>query len=197
VNLSLLENKLNVAMKYEMASKMTVKNETTVDGSGMFPDGAESNSDIPAFFSFGADYKVMDNLKLSFGTHYYWDMNVSYGKSFNGETNVKNDLVLNSNAYEFAGGFEYGLNEKLALSAGYLFTSSAPRNEYQSDLSYSLNTNSIGLGGNYKVNDNFGIDLGFLNTFYMGKDILANGVTTGYDKTAWVLSFGFTYALTK
>lgn len=197
VNLSLLENKLNVAMKYEMASKMTVKNETTVDGSGLFPDGVENNSDIPAFFSFGADYKVMDNLKLSFGTHYYWDMNVSYGKSFNGETNVKNDLVLNSNAYEFAGGFEYGLNEKLALSAGYLFTSSAPRNEYQSDLSYSLNTNSIGLGGNYKVNDNFGIDLGFLNTFYMGKDILANGVTTGYDKTAWVLSFGFTYALTK
>jgi long-chain fatty acid transport protein len=139
----------------------------------------------------------MDNLSLNAGYHYYWDKNVSYGKSFEGVANVKNDVLLNANSYEFAAGAEYGINEKLSVSAGYLYTFAAPKAEYQSDLSYSLNTLSIGLGGKYMVTEKLGLDLGFLNTTYAKKSVTIGSITNDYEKTAWVASIGVTYSLTK
>lgn len=203
VNVSLLEDKLNIAMKYEFASKMEVANETTKDDVAMFPDGEKSNSDIPAFFSFGAAYQAMDNLNVQVGAHYYFDKSVSYGKSLFGEKNVKNDEVLNENSYEFAGGLEYGLNDQLKLSAGYLFAYAGPKGVYHSDMSYSLISNTVGLGGSYKFNDAFTLEMGFLNTFYMEREYsYYNGTqllpyTSVGDKTAWVLSFGLSYSFLK
>jgi len=200
VNVSLLEDKLNLAMKYEMASEMEVTNETAKDAQNMFPDGEKTNSDIPAFFSFGAAYKAMDNLSVQFGTHYYFDKSVSYGKTLFGEKNVKNDKVLDENSYEVATGLEYGINDQLKLSAGYLFTYSGPKSVYHSDMSYSMLTHTVGLGGAYQFNDAFALELGFLNTFYMEREFgyFSGSTMLPYtsvgDKTAWVLSFGFSYS---
>ena len=49
---------LNIGMKYEFKTKLTLTNSTKVDGTGLFPDKAESSSDLPAIFSIGADYKI-------------------------------------------------------------------------------------------------------------------------------------------
>ena len=72
VNLNLMDGKLNIAAKYEMASKMKVKNDTKVDDTGMFPDGEETNSDIPSFLSIGANYKVSDKFSAQVGLWRPW-----------------------------------------------------------------------------------------------------------------------------
>ncbi len=197
VNLTLLDGDLNIAAKYELATKMTVKNETKKDDVGMFPNGEETNADLPSFLSLGANYKAMDNLGVQLGFHYYGDLGVSYGKSLNGEKNVSNDKVIASNSYELALGLEYGLGDAFTLSAGFLHSETLPRSEYQSDLSYSLVSNTVGLGGNYKLNDNLSVDFGFLNTFYLPRTVETSTVKTTYDKTAWVGSIGINYTLGK
>jgi len=197
INLNLMDGKLNIAAKYEMASKMKVKNETKVDDTGMFPDGEETNSDIPSFLSLGANYKVSDKFSTQLGFHYYGDRGVSYGKTLDGVKNVKNDLVIAANSYEVALGMEFGLSENILLSAGFLHSETLPYSFYQSDLSYSLVSNTVGFGGNYKINDAFSIDLGFLNTFYLSREVVDPIKTMNYDKKAWVASIGVNYTLGK
>jgi len=197
LNLNLMDGKLNIAAKYEMASKMKVKNETKIDDSGLYPDGEEINADIPSFLSIGANYKVSDKFSTQVGFHYYGDRGVSYGKSYNGEKNVKNDVVIAANSYEIALGLEYGLSDNFLLSAGFLHSETLPFSFYQSDLSYSLVSNTVGLGGNYKLSDAFSIDLGFLNTFYLPRTVVEGSLETKYDKKAWVASIGINYTLGK
>ncbi len=197
VNLTLLDGKLDVAMKYELATKMTVKNTTKKDDTGMFPDGEETNADLPSFFSIGVNYKVADNFSVQLGAHYYGDRGVSYGKTYEGVKNVSNDKVIAGNSYELALGLEYGLSDAITVSGGFLHSETLPYSYYQSDLSYSLVSNTIGFGGNYKINDSFSVDLGFLNTFYLPRTVANAGVSTIYDKKAWVGSIGLTYSLGK
>ena len=48
---------LNIALKYEFETKLEFTNETTKDDVGMFPDGAKTRLDIPAFLSVGAQLR--------------------------------------------------------------------------------------------------------------------------------------------
>lgn len=203
VNLSLLEEKLNIGLKYELKSTMDVKNKTAVDGSGMFPNDEKVPSDIPAMFTCGISYKLTDNFSTSFGMHYYWDKSVSYGKKMLNTTTqqmeyVKNDKVIDDNTYEAALGLQYNVSPKIALSAGYLYAKTSPALNYQSDLSYSLLSHSIGFGGNMAITEKMNIDLGFLYTAYeKGEKEISYGANTykeTYYKDNMVFSIGLTYS---
>ncbi|NQU86068.1 MAG: aromatic hydrocarbon degradation protein, partial [Mariniphaga sp.] len=52
INITPIEN-LNIGIKYEFQTTLTLTNETTVDDVGLFPDGQESASDLPAILSVG------------------------------------------------------------------------------------------------------------------------------------------------
>jgi long-subunit fatty acid transport protein len=87
VNISPTEN-LNIAVKYEMATKLDLENNTTKDllvgyqtnGTRitMFPDGAMTRNDMPAMLALGVDYKLSSDLKLSVGTNYFFDKSADY-----------------------------------------------------------------------------------------------------------------------
>ena len=149
VNLTLTE-KLNIGIKYEFATKMTFKNKTAKDvlvgynGATpvtMFPDGAVTNNDMPAYLSIGAEYAATDKLTVSLGGHFYFDKNVSYGKTLNG-AEVANKDVMDKNFYEFAAGLQYKLSEKFLVSAGYFMTQTGVKPNYQTDMDFSLSTNT-------------------------------------------------------
>jgi len=84
VNISLLDN-LNIAVKYEMATKIELANKTTKDlTTGFlnedptkpitkFPNGEKSRSDMPAMLAVGIDYRLSSKLKVSLGGNYYFD----------------------------------------------------------------------------------------------------------------------------
>ena len=164
INYNLNEN-LNIAVRYEHKTTITLTNETVQDDVGLYPDGAETASDMPATLSVGIGFKPMKKLNVSAGYHYYLDKSADYGKKLN-NVFVENSEVIDNNFWEAAFGLEYEINEKLLVSAGYLRTQTGVNDDYHSDLSHSLNTNSIGLGGRYMVNENIGINLGFMNTMY-------------------------------
>ncbi len=179
VNLSFSE-RLNIGIKYEFATELEFTNDTkediltgfTDEGNPitMFPDGQKFNNDIPAMLSLGVDYGITDKLRLSLGTHYYFDKAVDYGKKIDGEY-VGNDQVIDDNFMEFAGGLEYRLNDLLRVSAGYLYTKTGVNDNYQTDLAYSLTSSTIGGGLGISLNENFMINLGVGYTAYKDGEV--------------------------
>jgi long-subunit fatty acid transport protein len=170
VNLA-VNDKLNIALKYEFKTKIQVKNERksqadfiinmTDLGEPIYflKDGDKVDNDMPAVLSVGIDYKVTPKLTAAAGFHYYWDKGVNYGKQIDYEY-VDNSEVIDDNYYELAVGLEYGLTDKLFVSAGYLLAQTGVSKAYQSDLSYSLSSNTFGGGFGYKINDKLMINAG-------------------------------------
>ncbi len=195
VNLTLAE-KLTLAIKYEFQTNIELTNETKIDGSGLFTDGDISRSDMPALLSIGASYPLTSKLTASLGYNLYFDKSADYGKKIGGEF-VTNESVIDKNYYELALGLEYNITDKFLVSAGYLLAKTGVSEAYQSDLSYSLTSNTIGIGGQYKITKDIAVNLGALNTFYndgqkhfdhLGTSLVP--VTEDYAKTTWLLAVG-------
>lgn len=182
VHFSLLENKLNIGLKYEFATQMEVKNKTTYDFvmdsvpgpaghvTTMFPDGAVTPADMPALLSLGVSYKVLDKLSLSGSLYYYFDKAVEYGKKLtNSEGDlefVSNDKVIDENFIDLAIGAEYNLTEKLLVSTGYMFGKTGVDQTFQSDLNFSISSHTFGVGGRYGISPKLDLNLGIAYTAY-------------------------------
>jgi hypothetical protein len=195
-NLTLAE-KLTIAIKYELRTKIELTNKTTVDGSGLFPDGAKSRSDMPALLSIGASYPVTSKLTASLGYNLYFDKSADYGKKI-GADYVSNKSVIDKNYFELALGLEYNITDKFLVSAGYLRSQTGVSKAYQSDLSYSLTSNTGAIGGQYKITPGIAVNLGALVTKYDKGDspfthLPGTASTPGiqnYAKTNWLLAIG-------
>ncbi len=196
LNISLMD-KLNIGIRYEGMATLELTNETTVDGSGLFPDGAITNADMPAMVGIGLSYRVMPSLNVA----------VDYNMYFNEDVNWDGKEADVENGSEIAVGAEFALSESLLLSGGYLMATSGALDAYHTDLGYSLNTTTVGLGAKYTLNPKMAVTVGFSNTVY--DDGSKSGViyaadvdeTTGavtptltgsetYDKTAIVFAIG-------
>ncbi len=182
LNISLMD-KLNIGLRYEMLAPLVLTNETEVDGSGLFADGAETNADMPALLGIGVSYLAMPSLNIAFDYNMYFNEDVNWDGA---EANVENGS-------ELAFGAEYSLSDALVLSAGYNLATSGAMDAYQSDLSYSLNSSTIGLGAKYKLNPGMAVSLGFSNTSYedgQNAEVAAGTGNDIYMKTATVFAIG-------
>jgi len=65
--------KLNIAARYEFLTSLETENNTTIDGTGMFPDKLKQHADIPAYLTIGASYMILPNLNLAVGFGYFFD----------------------------------------------------------------------------------------------------------------------------
>ena len=223
-NLTFMEERMNIGLKYEFATKMDVENHTYKDDTkgmpgmalGMFPDKAKVAADMPAFLSAGIGYMATEDFYVTVGLHYYWDKGVDYGKNgwvdgsgtgVPGDANYappvynrgNNEEWIHDNSYELAFGLQYDVSEKIALSGGYLFSSTSPALDYQSGLSYSLSSNTFSFGALGHITDKLDIDLGILYTMYAedSKEVeyIQPNVkyTETYNKSNVVFSIGATY----
>lgn len=186
--------KLNIGLKYEFKTKLTLTNHTKVDGTGLFPDGAEIRSDIPAILSVGACYKVLPQFRISGGMHYYFDKDATIEAS----PGVKK--TIEGNYYELACGMEYDISEKILISAGYLYAKTGVGVGYQTDLSHSLTSSTVGFGGRAMVTEKMGLNLGMLFTMYNSDSKLIDYSSYGipsaaetYARTNIVFSIGVDY----
>jgi long-subunit fatty acid transport protein len=174
INISPSEN-LNIGLKYELKTKLELQNKTAKDfitgftTSGipvtMFPNGEKIRNDMPAMFAAGIDYGILPDLKVSAGFHYFFDKNANYGHKLSG-VYVNNDMIFDNNYYELAAGLQYNINEKILVSGGYLYSKTGVNDNYQSDLTYSLTSSTVGFGGGYNLTDKMMINLGFSYSFY-------------------------------
>jgi len=172
-NISFWDDMVNIGLKYEFKTKMDLTNEVPtgkgfvigMDPQGnpieMFPDGDVTNADLPAMLSTGLDIRPVDPLKVSFTYHYYFDKGTGWGSEDNSPKEIDN------NFWEFALGAEYDITDNFLLSAGYLRAQTGVTQAYQSNLGFSLSSNTFAFGGAYKINDMFKLNLG---AYYVSYD---------------------------
>jgi long-subunit fatty acid transport protein len=160
---------------------------TTVNDSksgGMFISDSTVHSDMPAMLSLGVSYQVLPKLSASAGFHYYFDKSANYGKTLDvtGEQ-VGNDKVIDKNFYELALGLEYAITEKFLVSGGYLYAKTGVSDDYQSDLSFSLTSNTMGFGFGYKITDKIMVNLGGCYSIYNKGEKEQTDASTGQSFT--------------
>lgn len=177
--------KMNIGIKYEFATELQFTNQVndnkdillgyseTGELLYMFDDESTFRGDIPATLTLGVDYEITESLRASLGGHYYFDKAANYGKKIDGSY-VDNEEVIDNNFFELAGGLEYDLSEKLLVSAGYLYAKTGVNANYQSDLSFSLTSHTIGAGGAYRLTEDILLNLGVGYTLYEEGSITIN-----------------------
>jgi len=172
--------KLDIAIKYEMNTALTLTNDTKEDGSGLFVHDSSFRSDIPAILSIGIGYKISDKFRTQLSYDMFFDKNADWGGR---EDDVDNNM------WSLAVGLEYDISEKLTGSFGYMHGVTGVSDAYQTDISFSNSTNTIGLGVQFKAMENLSIDLGAMYVMYDDY-----GVDTPADATVGLPAYNTTYA---
>ncbi|PLX05295.1 MAG: hypothetical protein C0595_00150 [Marinilabiliales bacterium] len=199
-NFSFMEDKLNFGVKYEFKTKMDLTNKTAkdfitginpADGSDitMFPDGATINADIPAFLSIGARWQFIEPITLQVGYHNYFDKGAGWAKDDNG-----NELI-DKNFTEYALGLEWAVSPKFMLSGGYLLANTGVNENYQSDLSYSLTTNTFGYGFAWNISKTFTLQAGGYYTVYTDQTVAKSNSGINYNETYDKYTYGLSLGL--
>ncbi len=196
VNITPFE-KLNIGLRWEGNTSIDLENDTKSDivndistGETMFPDGEKFGKDIPMFISAGAQYQITDDFRGQVSYHMYFDKNADWDG---------NEDKVDDNMYEILLGLEYDISEMFTVSAGWQRCKTGVSGEYQSDLSFSLSSNTIGIGGMININDNLSVDVGFARILYEDMDVANTfgsvSYTTTYDKDGYMFGIGLNYSL--
>ena len=160
--------KFNFAAKYEFRTQMRMKNESTVneaselDAVNKYRDGEKVNEDMPALLTIGAQYSPIDAVRINAGWHHYFDKDASW-------YNHSQDL-LSHNTNEFLLGAEWDTTENLTFSAGGQVTRYGITDEYINDISFVVNSYSIGFGFNYKLSKVVTVKAAYFQTYYTDYD---------------------------
>jgi long-chain fatty acid transport protein len=158
LGLDLKAGKWNAAVKYEFNTFLTVKNQTKVDNTGKFPDGASIAQDIPALLTVGLEYSILPSLKAAAGYHYFFD------KEARMENSKQNEL--DHGTYEILLGLEWNITKRILVSAGAQRTQYGVTDEYQSDMRFSLSSFSYGVGGAFLLTKDLKVNLAYFFTDY-------------------------------
>ena len=153
-------NGLNIGVKYEFKSAITLKNKTATNTTGLtdYDDGAKTPYDIPAMFSAGAQYDITPQWTVSAGYHHFFDSDAKMAG--NRQKNI------NGGVNEYLAGVEYRINKTFLVSYGMQFTNPGVKDNYITDISFDINSYSVGLGGAINLTENIRINLAYLFTNY-------------------------------
>jgi len=156
--------KFNFAAKYEFRTQIRMKNESTVneasaiDAVNKYRDGEYVNEDMPALLAVGVQYSPIDAVRINAGYHHYFDKDASW------YNNTQELLKHNTNEYLL--GAEWDTTDNLTFSAGAQLTRYGMSDEYISDMSFVVNSYSIGFGFNYKLSNKVAIKAAYFQTYY-------------------------------
>lgn len=192
VSLNYHLDNLNLSAKYEFKSSLNIENKTTVDNTGLYADGVNTPNDIPAFLSVGAKYNVSDKWNVSGGYHHFFDSDAKMANN--------KQQYINGGINEYLFGSEYKLNEQFLVSAGAQITRTGVTDAYQSDMSFSLNSYSIGFGGAMNITSDLRLNIAYFFTNYSNWTKAStnyNGTTLAgtdvYSRTNKVFGIGLDY----
>ena len=181
----------NFAAKYEFKTQIRMKNESTVNEASeieavnKFKDGEHVNEDAPAQLSVGAQWAPIDEVRINAGWHHYFDKQAEW------YANAQDKLSHNSN--EFLLGAEWDLNDRMTVSLGGQLTRYGLTDEYMNDMSFVVNSHSIGFGFSYKATDKISLKTGYFQTMYDTYDRVTSAqpqVSDSFTRTNRVLGLG-------
>ena len=186
-----LNDNFNFAAKYEFKTQMRMKNESTVNEASeisavnKYRDGESVNEDAPAQLAVGVQWSPVSDVRVSAGWHHYFDKQTDW------YDNAQDKLSHNSN--ELLAGAEWDVNDRLTISAGGQLTRYGLTDEYMNDMSFVVNSYSLGLGFNYKATDKLTLKAGYFQTMYDTYDRVTSTqplVSDSFTRTNRVLGIG-------
>ncbi|MDR1370545.1 MAG: aromatic hydrocarbon degradation protein [Dysgonamonadaceae bacterium] len=151
---------LNVGMKYEFKSSLNVENKTKENTTGIddFKNGVNTPHDIPALFSIGASYTFINAITVSGGFHHFFDSDAKMANN--------KQKYIHGGTTEYLAGIEWKIDKMFLISCGGQITRQGITDDYQSDLSFALNSYSLGFGGAVNVSPKVRINIGYFFTIY-------------------------------
>ena len=183
--------KFNIAAKYEFKTQIHMKNESTVNEASeiaavnKFRDGEKVDEDSPAQLAVGAMWNVTDAVRLNLGYHHFFDKKASW-------YNNSQDL-LGGDTNEYLAGAEWDITDRLTVSAGVQVTRYQLTDEYMNDMSFVVNSSSVGFGFNYKASDIVTLKAGYFQTNYENYDRVTSKeplISDSFTRTNRVLGIG-------
>ena len=192
--------KWNIGLKYEFLTNLNLENKTRkaeVRASGVampddelnplasFKDGVNTPSDIPALLTAAVGYEILPTLRASVEYHHFFDKaaGMAGGK----------EKALKHGTHEFLLGAEWDVTKQLTLSGGFQRTDYGLADDFQSDISFSCDSYSLGFGDAIKMTKHLTMNVAYFWTNYSDYDkITATGSTT-YSRTNKVFGLGVDY----
>jgi long-chain fatty acid transport protein len=127
--------------------------------------------------------------------NYYFDKGVDY----DGQSDVE-QIQIDKNFIELGLGAEYAIGEKLRVSGGWVHTITGVNSNYQSDMSYSTNTNSFGGGFGYRITPMIDLNIGGQFTVYQEDTKSFTHIVPTvetYNKKTWLIGVGLDFSFGK
>ena len=183
--------RFNFAAKYEFKTQIHMKNESTVNEASEIPavnkfrDGEKIDEDSPAQLAFGAMWNITDDVRLNLGYHHFYDKDVNW-------YNNAQDL-LDGGTNEYLAGAEWDITDKLTISGGGQLTRYQLTDAYMNDMSFVVNSYSIGFGFNYKASNRVTLKAAYFQTNYDHYDRVTSKdplVSDSFTRTNRVLGIG-------
>ena len=190
---------LNLAVKYEFKTKITLKNETSKNALNMYPDKQELRSDIPAVLSLAGSFEIVPSLRLSltYLNHFEkqaviesWSPDNTLPK---GGTIVERQNFINSGTIEYQAGLEWMIGDKFTLSAGCQWSDVDVKETWHNDITHNLDNFTLGIGAQYKFGERLSLNLGGLNTWYTPVTIDNSVYKQTYDRENKAIALGIEY----
>ena len=154
----------NFAVKYDFKTPMRMKNKSTLNEASeiaavnKFRDDVKVDEDSPALLAVGAQWSIVDNVRVNLGYHHFYDKNVTwYGNT--------QDL-LKGGTDEYICGAEWDINDRLTASGGLQFTRYQLSDEYMNDMSFVTPSWTFGFGARYKLSDVVSLSAAYFQTNY-------------------------------
>ena len=159
----------NFAAKFEFKTRMRLENKSNnsslvkyIPSLKRFADGTKEAEDVPSLLTVGAQWSVIPQVRVSAGWHHYFDkdsrLHQDVNRKLSGDTN------------EYLLGAEWDLSKVVTVSAGGQRTVYGLSDEFMDDISFSVNSTSIGFGCSVKVSDVVKLNVAYFWTNYQTYD---------------------------
>lgn len=187
---------LNIGARYEFQTNMNIENKTTVNTTGVesFAHGVNTPNDIPGILAIGAQYQVLPKWRLMAGWNCYFDKKAGMSGD--------KQKTLTHNTHEITVGTEVDVVDRLTLSGGFQNTDYGTSDAFQSDLSFSCDSYSLGFGLKVKITKKWTANAAYFWTTYKDYTKASDNYNgTGqpgvdvYSRTNKVFGVGVTYDL--
>ena len=168
-----------------MTNESTVNEASEIPAVNKFRDAEKIDEDSPAQLAVGAQWSPLDNVRVNLGYHHFFDKDVSWYNN--------TQALLNGGTNEYLAGAEWDITDKLTISGGVQFTRYQLTDEYMNDMSFVVNSHSIGFGFNYKATDQITLKAGYFQTNYEHYDRVTSKeplVSDSFTRTNRVLGIG-------
>ncbi len=205
--------KWNVGVKYEFKTALNVENKTKGnlpaatpnpkdDKYANYRDGVNTPHDVPSLLTVGVSYEILPVLRASVGYHHFFDTHAEMATvqdPSTGELIGKQNFIGNG-TNEYLAGLEWDVCKWAQVSAGMQRTKYGVKDNFQTDMSFSLSSYSFGLGAGFDVAKNLKLNVAYFWTNYDNYEkVSANYNGTGiagtdvFSRTNKVFGIGLDY----